>query len=134
MRAARFVVLTGGCAAVITAGFVAAPDPISAPPSTSASPPSSDGVRTFDGPSVRNVRGAYQARITVDAGVVVAVEALQAGTAAADSVRVNTMAIPVFRERVLAAQTWDVGPVSGASYTSPAFLESLQGAFEKAGL
>jgi uncharacterized protein with FMN-binding domain len=44
------------------------------------------------------------------------------------------MAIPQFRERVLAAQSWDVDAVSGASYTSPAFTESLQGAFAAAGL
>jgi len=44
------------------------------------------------------------------------------------------MAIPLFKERVLEAQSADVEAVSGASFTSPAFLESLAGAFEAAGL
>jgi hypothetical protein len=88
----------------------------------------------FDGPPVSNLRGTYQARIFVFEGEVVDVQAVVAGTSAPESVAVNTMAIPQFRERVLAAQSWDVDAVSGASYTSPAFLESLEGAFAAAGL
>lgn len=104
-----------------------------AEPSEPAEPPA-PVTETFDGPAVSNARGTYQARITVTDGVVTEVEALQAGTSAAQSVAVNSMAIPEFRSRVLAEQTWDVGPVSGASFTSPAFLESLEGAFGAAGL
>lgn len=88
----------------------------------------------FDGPPVSNLRGTYQAVIVVRDGVVVDVQAVVAGTSAPESIAVNTMAIPQFRERVLAAQSWDVDAVSGASYTSPAFLESLEGAFAEAGL
>ena len=62
------------------------------------------------------------------------VVALEAGTSAPESVRVNAMAIPEFKARVLEAQTWDVDAVSGASFTSPAFIESLHGAFDEAGL
>ncbi len=140
MRTSRFAVVVGGCSAVLAAGFAAAPEPIVPletpdapdPATPSASPEPS--LEAFDGPPVSNVRGVYQARITVEDGVVVGVDALQAGTSAAESVRVNSFAIPEFRARVLAAQTWDVGPVSGASFTSPAFLESLEGAFAQAGL
>ena len=89
---------------------------------------------SFAGPAVTNERGTYQAQITVADGVVTDVVALQAGTTAAQSQAVNSMAIPMFKERVLEAQTWDVEAVSGASFTSPAFLESLQGAFQEAGL
>lgn len=145
MRGSHVAVIVGGCATIIAAGLAAAPpftvgtgadpgtgpdpDPTSAPNSTAAS-----GSETFDGPAVTNVRGSYQAQITVVDGVVTDVAALQAGTSAPESVAVNTMAIPEFTARVLEAQTWDVEAVSGASFTSPAFLESLQGAFEAAGL
>lgn len=136
-------VVIGGCAVIVGAGFAAAPplsvssptvpDPGGATPDPTGAPVAG-GDGTFDGPPVSNARGTYQARITVADGVVTDVAAVQAGTSAAESVSVNAMAIPIFRERVLEAQTWDVEAVSGASFTSPAFTESLQGAFAEAGL
>nr|PZM95781.1 MAG: hypothetical protein DIU73_08020 [Actinomycetota bacterium] len=92
------------------------------------------GGPALRGPPVSNLRGTYQARIVVRDGEVVDVQAVVAGTSAYESVAVNSVAIPEFRERVLKAQSWDVDAVSGASYTSPAFIESLRGAFEAAGL
>ncbi|WP_062465606.1 FMN-binding protein [Demequina maris] len=89
---------------------------------------------TYDGPVVTNARGDYQARITVTGGEVTDVQAIVAGTQDAQSVQINARAIPELREKVLAAQTWDVEAVSGASFTSPAFIESMRGAFEEAGL
>ncbi len=89
---------------------------------------------TFDGPVVTNARGDFQAQITVEDGVVVAVGALAAGTTAPESQRINAEAIPELTARVLEAQDWDVDAYSGASYTSPGFLESVHGAFDAAGL
>ena len=105
-------------------------------PATAVSPDpaAADCGESFDGPPVSNIKGTYQARIVVLNGEVIDVLALEAGTSAPESIAVNSMAIPAFKERVLAAQTWDVEAVSGASYTSPAFLESLEGAFGAAGL
>ena len=138
MRGSHVAVVVGGCAVIVAAGFAAAPPlkggPAAGPtnPSPNASPDSA--AQTFDGPAVSNVRGTYRAQITVVDGVVTDVVALQAGTSAPESVAVNTMAIPLFKERVLEAQSADVEAVSGASFTSPAFLESLAGAFYAAGL
>ena len=67
-------------------------------------------------------------------GVVTDVQAVVAGTREGDSIEINARAIPELRDKVLAAQTWDVAAVSGASFTSPAFIESLEGAFAQAGL
>ena len=139
MRGSHAVVVGGGCAVLVAAGFAAAP-PFSTVTATPDRPhptprqPLRPGAQTFDGPPVSNPRGTYQAQITVVDGVVTDVVALQAGTGAPESVQVNSMAIPAFRQEVLEAQTWDVAAVSGASFTSPAFTESLQGAFEDAGL
>ncbi|MDN4475719.1 FMN-binding protein [Demequina sp. SYSU T00192] len=89
---------------------------------------------THDGPVVSNLRGDFQARITVTGGEVTDVQAIAAGTRDSESVQINARAIPVLRDEVLAAQTWDVAAVSGASYTSQGFTESLRGAFAEAGL
>ena len=140
MRGSHTAVVVGGCAVIVAAGFAAAPplSTVTATPDPTATsgpnPTASSGAQTFDGPPVSNPRGTYQAQITVVDGVVTDVVALQAGTSAPESVKVNSFAIPAFREEVLAAQTWDVAAISGASFTSPAFTESLQGAFEDAGL
>jgi uncharacterized protein with FMN-binding domain len=145
MRGSHIAVIVGGCATLVAAGFAAAPPltvtaqpgPVpSTDPTTDATagPTAGPGAETFAGPAVQNERGTYQAQITVVDGVVTDVVALQAGTTAAQSLAVNAMAIPEFKSRVLEAQTWDVDAVSGASFTSPAFLESLQGAFAEAGL
>lgn len=161
VRGSHIAVIVGGCAVIVTAGFAAAPplkitpiaepDPVTspdaeptsaltasgepAPTATGGAQPDPAGeAQTFDGPPISNPRGTYQAQITVVDGVVTDVVALEAGTSAPESVRVNSFAIPEFKTRVLEAQTWDVEAVSGASFTSPAFIESLHGAFDAAGL
>jgi len=92
------------------------------------------GAEAVDGPVVTNIRGEYQVRLHVEGGVVVDVEFPVAGTSASESRRINEMALPVLEERFLEAQSADVEVVSGASYTSPAMIESAAAAFADAGL
>lgn len=139
MRKSRMALVVSGSAVLIGAGALAAPSPLATPAPEASGPPAeptpaAPGGQVFAGPAVSNPRGTYQAQIEVVDGVVVDVEALTAGTNASESLRVNETAIPVLRERVLEAQTWEVDAVSGASFTSPAMIESLRGAFEAAGL
>ncbi|SEJ49757.1 hypothetical protein SAMN05421637_2021 [Demequina mangrovi] len=109
----------------------AEPDPVVTSAPAEPAQPASQSV---DGPVVTNARGEFQARITVEGGTVTDVQAIRAGTQDAQSVQINARAIPILREEVLAAQSWDVAAVSGASFTSPGFLESVRGAFASAGL
>ncbi|WP_152649718.1 FMN-binding protein [Demequina oxidasica] len=118
-----------------------APTPTAVPdempvPEASTTPDVSAGATdgTYPGPVVSNIRGDYQLQIVVADGVVTDVEFLAAGTEAAESVSINAMALPVLREEILEAQDWDVDYVSGASFTSPAMVESAHGAFDDAGL
>jgi len=164
MKTSRKFMVGGASIVILGAGFAAAPeaavlvlagqptaDASSAPEDTSAAPsatppatptpaPTSDGSEasttagTFVGPIVTNLRGDYQLQIIVADGKVADVEFLTAGTDASQSVSVNAMALPILRERILEAQDWDVEYVSGSSFTSPAMIESAQGAFDDAGL
>ncbi|WP_430867134.1 FMN-binding protein [Demequina aurantiaca] len=113
-----------------TPGDVGTPAPTESAGGEAAAP--ADG--TYSGTVVNNIRGDYQLQIVVAGGVVTDVQFLTAGTQAAESVAVNAMALPILRERILEAQDWDVDFVSGASYTSPAMVESAQAAFDDAGL
>lgn len=48
------------------------------------------------------------------------------------SIRINNYAIPILRQEAIAAQSANVNGVSGASATSPAFVESLTSALNQA--
>jgi uncharacterized protein with FMN-binding domain len=50
------------------------------------------------------------------------------------SQQISWSAEPILRQEVLAAQSADISVVSRATTTSHGYLESLQSAFEKAGL
>ena len=89
-----------------------------------------DGV--YVGPRIENIKGGYQAQVTIKDGVITAVDPVEAGTSDPESLRVNAFAVPTIVERVLKAQSADVEFVSGSSFTSPAFIESIAGALDEA--
>lgn len=139
MKASRAVMVAGVAAVMITAGGVAAPESGEAVSrARDVERAEVDDARarrmTVDGPVVTNMRGDYQARLHIEAGSVVEVEFPIAGTDAAQSRHINSSALPILEERILEAQSADVEYVSGASYTSPAMIESAQQAFDEAGL
>ncbi|WP_159448522.1 FMN-binding protein [Demequina sp. NBRC 110052] len=151
MRASRMAGVVASSAAIVAAGFATAERSLDTsfldssgdggssedagePQDAGSGTPDAGAGDTFDGPVVTNIKGDFQARIVVEDGVVVDVVALAAGTSAAESQRINAEAIPALSARVLDAQSADVDAYSGASYSSPGFLESVAGAFEAAGL
>lgn len=105
-----------------------------ASPSASAEPVVQAATGTFTGPPVHNTKGTFQLEIVVADGVVTDVVFLTAGTETPQSRAVNFRALPILEERILDAQSWNVAYVSGASFTSPAIVESARGAFASAGL
>ncbi len=155
--------MVGASAVMLAAGVVAAPEMIGAldgdadPTATgqggntdaTPTPAGTDGgassdatpdagagagvTGTFDGPVVTNIRGDYQVSLTFEDGVLVDVAFPVAGTDAPESRVINEQSLPVLEEEMLAAQDWDVEYVSGASYTSPAMIESAEAAFAEAG-
>jgi uncharacterized protein with FMN-binding domain len=143
MKTTRMFLVAGSSATLLAVGYAAAPKTL---PSSEVGQPANpgdgavigdrsdlnyqDGV--YDGPRVTNIRGGYQAQITVEGGFIISVSALEAGTSAPQSVQVNSFAVPTIVERVLLAQSADVEHVSGSSYTSPALIESIDAALEKA--
>lgn len=75
--------------------------------------------------------GTVQVMITIEGGKIVDAVAVQAP--GGRDQRYTDMAVPVMRQKVLAAQSSNVTAVSGASYTSYAYWVSLQSALSKAG-
>ena len=86
---------------------------------------------SFSGTSVTTRFGPVQVAITVASGQITEVRALATPTGG-KSDRINAAAAPVLRVEALAAQSSSLAVVSGATYTSKAYAQSLQAAIDQA--
>ena len=88
---------------------------------------------TFVGTTVSTRFGDVQVQVTISGGAISDVTALQLTDHDGRSVSISNRAAPILRDEVLQAQTASVSMVSGATYTSAAYLQSLQSALDQAG-
>jgi len=86
----------------------------------------------YTGPVEQIPFGNVQVQVTVQGGKVVDVQALQLPTAHARSQQIGQYASPILRQEALQAQSAQINLVSGATYTSEAYAQSLQGALDQA--
>ena len=89
---------------------------------------------TYAGSLVQTRFGAVQVQITVKAGAITDVTALQLTDDDRKSVQISNRAAPLLRAAVIKAQSAQVQTISGATVTSDAYLSSLQGALDAANL
>ena len=85
---------------------------------------------TVVGPLISTRYGPVQVRVTVRGGNVTDVQAVQLPTGG-QSGQIADYAVPVLRREALAAQGGPIDAVSGASYTSQGYSDSLQGALDQ---
>ncbi len=88
--------------------------------------------RTVTGPTVSTRWGPVQVQITVAAGRLTDVSALQLPSGGRSGM-ISQTAEPLLRSQALAAQGADIDGVSGATYTSVAYTRSLQAALDGLG-
>jgi uncharacterized protein with FMN-binding domain len=93
--------------------------------------PSGSGAATGD--PVSTVYGNAQVRVTVKSGKIVAVQALQLQGNDPHSVQISSSAAPILQQEVLTKQSAAVDAVSGATFTSASYTQSLQSALDKLG-
>jgi uncharacterized protein with FMN-binding domain len=89
---------------------------------------------TYAGSAVQTRFGTVQVQITVKAGAITDVTALQLTDDDRKSVQISNRAAPLLRAAVIKAQSAQVQTISGATVTSAAYLTSLQGALDAANL
>jgi uncharacterized protein with FMN-binding domain len=94
----------------------------------------SQGTTTVDGPIVDTRYGAVQVEITVANGQLTAVRALQLPDQDRRSASISSRAEPILRSEALSAQSAAIDGVSGATYTSDGYEQSLQAALDNAGI
>jgi uncharacterized protein with FMN-binding domain len=101
---------------------------------TSGSSGGASTAGTFKGSVVQTRFGAVQVQITVSAGKISEVTALQLTDDDRKSIQISNRAAPLLRTEVLSAQSAAVKTISGATVTSNAYLSSLQAAIDAANL
>ena len=116
--------------AVRTATASTAPTASPTPAKTAAA---TTGSGTATGDAVDTRYGAAQVRVTVSGGKIVKIEALQLQGNDPRSVEISSSAEPVLQQEVLTAQSAAIDAVSGATFTSASYDQSLQSALDKLG-
>lgn len=104
-------------------------------PGSTPSRSGTGGTRTATGPAVNYSWGVLSVSVTASGTKIVKV-----GIASLDdggnprSQFIDQQSIPMLEQQAVAAQSANIQGVSGASYTSAGFAQSLQGALHKLGL
>ncbi|OIK08030.1 FMN-binding protein [Streptomyces monashensis] len=93
----------------------------------------STGDRTVTGETVQTRWGPVQVRVTIKSGRITDVTAVQYPQDNPRDQEINSYALPQLRREALAAQSAQIDMVSGASYTSTGYRQSLQSALDSAG-
>ena len=91
-------------------------------------------AKTVTGAAWPTVYGPVEVRVTVTAGKLTAVTAVEYPTETPRDYQINAFAIPQLNAEALAAGSAKIDTVSGATYTSGGYVGSLQNALDKAGL
>jgi uncharacterized protein with FMN-binding domain len=128
---------SGGAGSQPQPDSTASARPTSTKPASSTTQPASTsgGTKTADGPVVNYSYGNLSVSVTVSGGKITKV-----GIASLDdfgvarSEQIDQDSIPILEQQAVQAQSADIQGVSGASYTSQGFEQSLQAALRTLGV
>jgi uncharacterized protein with FMN-binding domain len=116
-----------GAAPTATPGATATPAP------TATTGGGSAATTKIDGPVVDTRYGPVQVELVVAGGKISDVVALQMPTGRRSG-QISQSAEPILHDEAVQAQSARIDLVSGATYTSDAYAQSLQAAIDQAGL
>ena len=91
------------------------------------------GSTTVNGSSVATRYGDIQVQIVVSGGKVTSATTIQYSTRGRDG-EINAYALPVLQQATVSAQSASIDTVSGATFTSEGYKQSLQSALDAANL
>jgi uncharacterized protein with FMN-binding domain len=145
----RRAVLTLGCTAAGLAALLmlkthsaAATPPAAGTPVTPAAPAAasptlarsgaSATARTVSGSVATTPYGPMQVRLTLDGQRITKVAVVRRTDDGTESQQIDSFAIPKLTGETIAAQGARIDAVSGASYTSSGYIQSLQSALDQA--
>lgn len=105
-----------------------------ATPSIAKKKSSTPTTKTVTGDAANTIYGPVQVEVTVAGGKVTAVKATEYPYQDPRDAQINSYAIPVLNQEADTAGSASINMVSGATYTSEGYLQSLQSALDKAGV
>jgi uncharacterized protein with FMN-binding domain len=100
-------------------------------PSAAAAGDSATGTETVTGAIVSSRYGDTEVQITFSNGKITAVTALELPTGGRSG-QISSYVGPILSSEALTAQSANIDIVSGATYTSEAYAQSLQSALDQA--
>lgn len=102
--------------------------------SSSASATDTSAAKTYTGDAISTRYGNVQVEITVKNGAVTSVKAVDYPMENGRDQEINSVAIPTLNEEATSAKSASIDMVSGATYTSNGYIQSLQSALDQANL
>lgn len=99
---------------------------------TTAAASAASGSATYNGDTYTNRWGPVQVQVTITDGKITAVDTIQYPDGDHKSVAINQQAVPQLESMTLANQSASVNVVSGATYTSDSYAQSVQSALDYA--
>jgi uncharacterized protein with FMN-binding domain len=111
----------------------AAPSATPTATATATATAKSSASRTATGDAVSTRYGDAQVRVTVQGGKIVKIEALQLQGNDPRSQMISSSAEPTLQQEALTKQSAAIDAVSGATFTSASYAQSLQSALDKLG-
>ncbi len=116
-------------------------------PTSSSAPPTPSGASTHAtapapqptattvlGDAVQTPYGVVQVKLALSGSKITNVSFAQLTANDGTSQEINSQAAPILLQQTLSAQSAQIDGVSGASYTSQGYAQSLQSALDKAGV
>ncbi|HEX4431162.1 MAG TPA: FMN-binding protein [Frankiaceae bacterium] len=97
----------------------------------SAGTGSTTGTKTVTGDAADTRYGPVQVKITAVNGKITSVDAIDYPQNDPRDQEINSFAIPQLNQEALAAGTANIDVVSGATYTTDGYIQSLQSALDK---
>jgi uncharacterized protein with FMN-binding domain len=121
-----------------TTAPASAPPPSQGKATTPSTSPSTTGPtaaaqnRTITGSPVDNRYGTVQVQVTLHGTQITGISALQMPSDRQRSLEISQQAEPLLQQEVLQAQSAQINIVSGATFTSESYAQSLQAALDQA--
>ena len=103
----------------------------SAAPSAAPSTSSATAAKTVTGTSVDTRWGPVQVKITAVNGKITSAQAVDYPQNNSRDQEINSVAIPQLQQETINASSANIDMVSGATYTSQGYIQSLQSALDK---
>jgi uncharacterized protein with FMN-binding domain len=122
---------TAGASSSTSPAASSSSSPSAAATTAPAPPGPQDG--TYDGSVVNTRFGTVQVQAVIASGKISDVIAVKLTDADRRSISISQQVAPMLRSEVLTSQSAKVANISGGTYTTQAYLQSLQSALDAAG-